>query len=236
MTLSAMSWPQVHAQPRVFVPLGSTEQHGPHLPLSTDTVVAESVAAGIVADGFADALLAPAVPIGASGEHQHFPGTISMGTEALRFVLVELVRSLATWASSIVIVNAHGGNLDALCAAVPQLRAEGHDVAWVPCAVADGDSHAGRTETSLLLHVRPELVDLGMAVTGATDPLSELLPRLANEGIRAVSPSGILGDPTGANAAEGADLLEQMVRGAVRRIRHSMPDARGCLTDPGSVQ
>jgi creatinine amidohydrolase len=233
--LAEQAWPSVPERPRVFVPFGSTEQHGPHLPFATDTIVAEAVANGLVVDAFPDALVLPAMPVGASGEHQDFPGTSSLGTTALRFVIIELVRSIATWAGSITLVNGHGGNRDALSAAVPQLRSEGHTVAWVPCGVASGDAHAGRTETSLMLHLRPELVDLDRAVVGAVGDLAELLPRLTAEGTRAVSPSGILGDPTGASADEGALLLAEMVRGAIRRIEASWVDSRGLLIDPGSA-
>jgi creatinine amidohydrolase len=109
----------------------------------------------------------------------------------------------------VLLVNGHGGNLDALRAAVPLLRSEGRDVAWFPCGVPGGDAHAGRTETSLMLHVEPLGVrDLRPA--GVTTPIGQLLPRLRAEGVRAVSPTGVLGDPAGATADEGAALLEQM--------------------------
>jgi len=104
-------------------------------------------------------------------------------------------------------VNGHGGNLEALRSAVPLLRGEGRDVAWFPCGVAGGDAHAGRTETSLLLHVEPAAVREALAAAGDTTPIGELLPRLRAEGVRAVSPDGVLGDPAGASAAEGARLL-----------------------------
>src|SRR3712207_8629966 len=71
----------------LVVPLGATEQHGPHLPLGTDTVIASALAASL------DAVVAPALPYGSSGEHAGFPGTLSIGREALVHVLVELVRS-----------------------------------------------------------------------------------------------------------------------------------------------
>ena len=76
----------------------------------------------------------PPLAFGSSGEHQSFPGTISIGTTVLHQVVVELVRSARTWAERVVLVNAHGGNTTALTRAVTQLTAEGHDVGWLPCA------------------------------------------------------------------------------------------------------
>src|SRR4051794_27413330 len=94
----------------VLVPVGSTEQHGPHLPLDTDTVIATAVAHGVAAE-LPGTWVAPPISYGSSGEHQSFPGTASIGTEALTHVLVELARSMRTWASRVVFVNAHGGNV-----------------------------------------------------------------------------------------------------------------------------
>ncbi|MGY1724874.1 mycofactocin biosynthesis peptidyl-dipeptidase MftE [Blastococcus sp. SYSU DS0533] len=209
-SLGAVTWPELPVRPLLVVPLGAVEQHGPHLPLTTDTAVATAVADGAV-DRLPGALLAPALAYGASGEHEDFPGTISLGTEALTGLLVEYGRSACRWAGRVLIVNGHGGNLDALRAAVPRVRAEGRDVAWFPCGFRGGDAHAGRTETSLMLHVEPDQVRRDRAVTGETTPIGALLPRLRAEGVRAVSPTGVLGDPAGAGAGEGARLLDGLV-------------------------
>ena len=192
----------------VLVPLGSLEQHGPHLPLDTDTVIATAVAheAAVALDAW----VAPPLAFGSSGEHQSFPGTASIGTEALTHVLVELVRSVRTWAERVVVVNAHGGNLAALTAS--------DEVEWVPCATEEVDLHAGFTETSLMLHLRPESVRLDLAQAGNTQPLSEILPLMRRGGIAAVSPNGVLGDPAGATAAEGERVLQAMVADVVGRL------------------
>jgi mycofactocin system creatininase family protein len=205
----------------VLVPVGSVEQHGPHLPLETDTIIATAVAiatAERLGGRVAGVWVAPALTYGSSGEHQSFPGTCSIGTEALRFTVVELVRSLRTWATRVVLVNGHGGNLTAIRAAVEQLREEGHDVAWVACATEDVDLHAGRTETSLLLHLCPDKVRRDLAEVGDCRPLSQILPALRSGGVAAVSPSGVLGDPTGASAAEGAAALASMVDDILARV------------------
>ncbi|MCU1423146.1 MAG: mftE [Microbacteriaceae bacterium] len=230
--LATMAWPSVGPAPLVLVPLGSTEQHGPHLPFQTDTLVAESVARAL-AEGFdRDVIVAPAVAYGASGEHQAFPGTASVGHDALRLTIIELVRSLSTWAAGVVFVNGHGGNIRSLSEAVLQLRAENHMVAWLPCATPGGDAHAGRTETSLMLHLAPATVDLSRAEPGNTHSMAHLAADLTTKGVRAVSPNGILGDPTGATAAEGAELFATVVTQARRRLDAGDVDARGCLRCP----
>ncbi len=183
----------------LVVPLGATEQHGPHLPLGTDTIIAAALASGL------DAVVAPALPYGSSGEHAGFPGTLSIGREALEHLLVELARSSSC--ARVLFVCAHGGNAEPLTSAVRKLRAEGRDVrAWSPRW--DGDAHAGRTETSLMLALAPELVGASR-YRGNVTPLAELMPRLREEGVRAVSPNGILGDPRGASAEEGHAMLAE---------------------------
>lgn len=214
--LASATWPDLPQRPLVLVPSGSVEQHGPHLPFDTDAVIAAAVAAE--AASRLEAVVAPPLVYGNSGEHQSFPGTMSIGAEALRLVVVELVRSLSTWAGRIVFVNAHGGNAPTLADAVKQLCGEGHDVTWVPCATEEVDLHAGHTETSLMLHLRPGGVRLDRAAAGNTAPLAEILPAMMAGGVGAVSPNGVLGDPAGASADHGRAVLDAMVDDVCRRI------------------
>ena len=216
--------------PALVIPVGSTEQHGPHLPLDTDTRIAAAVAREVaerLADGW---MLAPAVGYGASGEHEGFPGTVSIGTSVLRLLLVEFGRSASKWASRIVFVNGHGGNVEALAAAGALLRYEGREVAWSPCAAPNADAHAGHTETSVLLHISPTDVATDKRLPGNSAPLAELMPRMRQGGIAAVSELGVLGDPTAATAAEGARMFAEMVDGCVGRIMRWAPDRDGMLT------
>ena len=184
----------------LVVPLGSTEQHGPHLPLSTDTDVAVALTERVPG-----AFVAPALPYGSSGEHAGFPGTLSIGQEALELVLVELVRSADAF-DRVLLLNAHGGNAEPVRRAVATLRAEGRDVrAWGPSW--DGDAHAGRTETSVLLALGRPVGD--ERPVGATAPVAELLPALRRGGVLAVSENGVLGDARGASEEEGISLLDK---------------------------
>ena len=215
--LGSRRWTDVAASrpPVLVVPVGSCEQHGPHLPLDTDTRVAVAVAVAVAAQR-SDVAVAPAVAYGSSGEHQDFAGTLSIGTDALRAVLVELGRSAfpdpaaAGPFAHVVFVNGHGGNHDALRAAVEVLAGEGRPVsAWRP-TIAGGDAHAGRTETSLLLAIAPDVVGPERPV-GATAPIGDLLPVMRAGGVAAVSAVGVLGDARGASAAEGRTLLAALV-------------------------
>ncbi len=226
MELACATWPEVDATGHravLTVPLGSLEQHGPHLPLDTDTRIATAVAAGAAAAWPALAL-APALAYGASGEHAGFPGTLSIGHAALSQVLVELVRSARAAFRGVLFVNAHGGNDDALSTASRCSASEGDDVVAWRVAPAGGDAHAGRTETSLMLALHPSAVQLAAAERGRSEPLVELLPRLRAEGVRPLSSNGVLGDPAGASAAEGRELLESLVRDLVAAARAHWPD------------
>jgi mycofactocin precursor peptide peptidase len=216
MELGPTAWPSVSGG-LLLVPLGSCEQHGPHLPLDTDTRIAEAVARAAAAALGGGAVVAPAVAYGASGEHQAFAGTLSIGQEALELVLVELGRSATESFSALVFVCGHGGNAPAVRAAVSRLRSEGREAsAWFP-DVPGGDAHAGRTETSLLLAVAPALVGPERPLGNAA-PLAELLPALVRDGVRPHAPDGVLGDARAASAAEGRALLADLARSLATHV------------------
>jgi len=203
--LSDLAFPDVSSEALLVVPIGSTEQHGAHLPLSTDTDIANELCRRL-AQARPDVLVAPPMPYGSSGEHAGFPGTISIGQQALELMLLELGRSASATFSRILYLNGHGGNLQPLTRAVDTLRDEGRDVRWFAPSWS-GDPHAGRPETAMLLAARSSTVRLERAVAGDRRSLTELLPDLRTGGVRSVTDTGVLGDPTGATAAEGEVLL-----------------------------
>lgn len=230
-----MCWAEVPTRPTVLIPLGSTEQHGPHLPCDTDTAIAtataRAIAAAVAESTGVEVLVAPAIAYGSSGEHQSFPGTASIGHEALALMLIELVRSVMHWAGRIVFINGHGGNVTTLAAVVRQMIAEQHNVAWAPCMFeTTGDAHAGFDETSVMLHLDPDRVQMDRVVKGNTEPLDQLLPELIANGVSSVSPNGVLGDPTRANAESGAGLFERLVENMCAWIVAGKVDPNGRLT------
>jgi creatinine amidohydrolase len=130
---------------------------------------------------------------------------------------VELVRSAGKEFGAVVFINGHGGNADAVAAATDRLQAEGRCVhAWWPRA--DGDAHAGHTETSLLLAICPEAVRLDRLEPGNTEPLGTLADRLRRGGLAAVSPNGVLGDPRTASAGHGRAVLAGLVDDLVAHL------------------
>ncbi|MFC8531323.1 mycofactocin biosynthesis peptidyl-dipeptidase MftE [Nocardia sp. NPDC057227] len=222
--VAALTWPDVGAHGRaaiLVVPLGATEQHGPHLPLSTDTDLAVFLCTRL-ASARPDVLVAPALPYGSSGEHAGFPGTLSIGQAALELVLVELCRSATDFLDRVLLVSGHGGNAEPLRRAAVLLRSEGRDVQFF-LPRYPGDAHAGRSETALQLALDPARVRLDRAEPGETGPLRDLLPALRAGGVAAVSANGVLGDPTGATADEGTVLLDRLVTDLIERTGQWWP-------------
>ena len=213
--LAELSWTEVPEGALLVVPVGSCEQHGPHLPLDVDLRLAQHLADALAAQRDR-VVVAPPITIGASGEHEGFAGTLSIGTLALETLVVELARSALPPDGSgpfegVALVNGHGGNIEALARAEALLAAEGRDVlVWHP-RVPGGDSHAGRTETSMLLHLDPDCVRTDRLEAGSTARWREIGPIVTSEGLAAVTPNGVLGDPRDATAREGAEVFSALV-------------------------
>lgn len=195
----------------VLVPLGATEQHGPHLPLGTDTTLAHAICHA-AAEYVPGVCVAPVMPFGASGEHAGFPGTMSIGTGAMTEVLVELGRSVLPEAHAVVFASAHGGNDEAVRNACARLQQEGRGAhAWHP-RVASTDLHAGHDETSLMHHLSPAEVRVDRVTDFPIINTAETLRALRATGVQAVSPSGVLGTPSTANPAAGQELFAALVQ------------------------
>ena len=125
-TLAALTSAELEAgtERLVVVPVGAIEQHGPHLPLETDTLLATSVAEAIVART-PGTLLGPTLELGCSSHHSAFPGTVSLSTQTFVGIVVDVCRSLARAGLTVVLLNAHGGNRAQLDVALTELAGEG---------------------------------------------------------------------------------------------------------------
>ncbi|WP_447005948.1 creatininase family protein [Saccharothrix isguenensis] len=206
----------VRAATVAVLPIGSHEQHGPYLPLATDTVIACTIARA-VADAHPVRLLPP-IAISCSHEHADWPGTVSISARTLYSVVRDVADSLRrSGVPNLVLVNAHGGNY--VLSNVVQ-ESEGmalfpSSADWAAARAAAGletssrsDMHAGELETSILLHAHPELVKPGYE-TG--DHLADDRPHMLTLGLAPYTSSGVVGRPSTASADKGRDVLAGLV-------------------------
>ena len=248
--LQELSWQDIDEylnwkdSPTVIVPIGSTEQHGPHLPMGVDLYEAEAVASAI--GERTDILVAPVIPYGDADHHLAFPGTISLSTETVVQVLANVYESLVGHGfENIITVNGHRiANLAAIETATARVQADNRDVSFATVDLVrvaaeahrdlrDGDPddgmHGGEFETSLMLHYHPSLVQEEQVEKETHEGFSQFQTNdLVETGDSILSPSsrhsptagdlGHVGDPTLATEAKGEELHEYIVANAVAFI------------------
>lgn len=231
------------AESILVVPIGAIEHHGPHLPLMTDALIAESVTTAAVGRAHASALdvwQLPTLAVSKSDEHHWAPGTLWLTADTLMSVLRDLGRSIAaTPAKKVVFLNGHGGNTALLQVAARELRrlyglqtfaAPAGRVAAATGADGEPDEfgmgiHAGFGETSIVMHLRPDLVHEALFERNVPEHIADFqqigfngypvsFGWLSND----FGPSGVVGDPTGSNAAAGAAMFERSVTLAVEAL------------------
>nr|WP_261555866.1 creatininase family protein [Frankia tisae] len=220
MITTATSADAGRAGARVAVlPVGSFEQHGAHLPLTTDTLIAQAIAEA-VADAYGLFLLPP-ITFSCSHEHASSPGTVSISSITLTSVIRDVATSLRrSGIPVLVLVNGHGGNY-VLSNIVQEANVDGPAMALFPGRAdwaaaraaaaletdAHDDMHAGELETSVLLHVHPDLVQPGWETA---DDGGGPRPHLLVHGMKAYTRNGVIGRPSLATAEKGKRLLDSL--------------------------
>jgi creatinine amidohydrolase len=224
MNLAESPWTDVRDADAdlAVLPVGSTEQHGPHAPLGVDFMTAEAIAeagAERYADDFGGAaVVGPTIPVGVAEEHRDFDGTLWVSEDTFRAYVRETIESLVYHGlDRVVVVNGHGGNVDALrelCGRVSRGKDTGAyavPFTWFDAVAVEDLGHGGPAETSFLRHLRPELVHedrTEAAAEGAAERWGEWLhgTNLAYDASE-FTDSGAVGDPRDGDAALGEELL-----------------------------
>ncbi len=205
MRLSDLPCSDVKGGSIVFA-AGSFEQHGPHLPLSTDTLIAEAVA-GKVAEKL-NALTGPSITVGVSPEHMCFPGTLTLNPSAFKTVVTNLVESMRRHGfDEIMLVNGHGGNNRALS----ELNVDVKVVNLT--SLLERYDHAGEVETSLMMHLHPGLV----RENRIRKHEFRWPGKKEWKDTREFTESGVLGDPTEATSEKGKALFDELVEKALEQ-------------------
>jgi len=258
LRVAEATWPELGESVRrsgarganAVLPLGATEQHGPHLPCGTDTYLAEAVAERVARGLRGTVLLLPAQAVGTSDEHGAFPGLVGVSRATLVTVLLDLARRLSWWrVARLVVVNAHGGNGDALEdlldrapaevphleVVVPRPRGAAVDVErGVPRAAAG--LHAGEAETSAMLAHRPDLVRMDRAAPGRVEAPGTLWRRCRREAIHELDAGGVLGDPRLADVDRGRRDLDRWAAALIQALGQPGPDAATAGRDDGDAR
>lgn len=231
----------------LVVPTGAIEPHGPHLPLATDLIVAEAVSAAVVQRGAAaghDVWLLPALGYTKSDEHARLVGTIWLRASTLFDTLVDIGASIAqTPARRLLFLNAHGGNSALIEVAAREIRRRFDLQTFFASGPAQAGPterglgiHAGWAETSMMLHLRPDLVHMDRAVPAVADAVADATHIGFTKPVKFgwlstdFAESGVIGDPTGADADIGAKLFDERVDALVAAL------AEISTFDPGRVR
>mgnify|MGYP000377405051 CR=1 FL=1 len=245
MHLAEVAWPDADAAATdlALLPVGSTEQHGPHAPLGTDRIAAEAVAARGAETYDGEVVVAPPVPVGVAEEHRHFAGTLWVTEETFRRYVRETVESLAShgW-DRVVVVNGHGGNVAPLRECCGRVTRDGDayavpftwfdavdpEAAGLPADASMG--HGGPVETSLVRHLHPDLVDTEAFAQAREEGAEGWGEWVAGANLAydtaEFSDSGAVGDPGtsdpevgGALLAAAADALVDLLAAVEERER-----------------
>jgi creatinine amidohydrolase len=242
-----MNWPDIRkaidqGYTTAVVAVGSTEQHGPHLPTKTDTLIGDMLALRFALE-WGNALQAKTIPVGCSEHHLAFPGTLSLEPSTLKAIIADYTKSLAKQGfQTIIFLPSHGGNFTVVKEAIreqqakfPELKIVGYTdlMGMMDClfeisaqfgvTAEEAGAHAGENETSLILAFTDQLVKTDRYSPGYLGPLGEEQVKIImKKGMPTLTSTGVLGDPSKASAAKGAVYLEKTVQFLVKEIKKQM--------------
>jgi len=242
--MNQMTWPDIKSAMEqgyetVVVAVGSTEQHGPHLPTMTDTRIGDAVTQR-VAMKLGHTLQAKTIGVGCSSHHFGFPGTISLRDETLKMIILDYIDSLVrSGFKRIVFLPMHGGNFATVKAAVEESRHahRGIEIIGVTdlaklldclnaasaefgISPSESGAHAGESETSIMLALEKDLVLTDRLAPGYVGPTGEReLKILREQGMSALTKIGVLGDPRRASAEQGESYLDRLTEFLVQEIK-----------------
>jgi creatinine amidohydrolase/Fe(II)-dependent formamide hydrolase-like protein len=231
--MGEMTWAEVqtaldNGYTTALIMLGSQEQHGLHLPLNTDTLIAQALGEGIARES-GKALVAAVIPLGCSSEHRGFAGLLTLNEETLSDVIVDCLLSLSSQGfKRVAVFSAHGGNYTALKRLAEKLTYHQLSMQIIiqkpgtglfraePQNLAVAGLHAGELETSLILHLRPDLVQMDKAQAGFVgEPAKAVRFFESGEPLQKLSNIGVVGDPTPATPERGAEYLRTAITRAL---------------------
>ena len=242
--MDEMNWPDIKSAieqgyATVVVAVGSTEQHGPHLPTMTDTRIGDELARR-VAVKLGHTLQAKTISVGCSSHHLGFPGTISLRDETLKMIILDYIDSLVrNGFSRIVLLPIHGGNFPTVQAVVREARQahRGIEIIGVTdlaklldclnaasaefgISPSESGAHAGESETSIMLALEKDLVLADRFAPGHVGPTGEKeLEILREQGMGALTKIGVLGDPRRASAEKGEAYLDRLTEFLIQEIK-----------------
>ena len=239
MNLADMSWTEVKEavskdpKLRVIIPIGSFEQHGPHLPLRTDSIIAEHVASKVL--NHRRSVLFPTLTLGYSLEHTEFPGTVSLTQQTFFSIISEIADCLSkSGFRTLILINGHGGNRPILDSSITSIKHTHPELKLYSFTILDIArkkfaelrksprgmiGHADELETSMMLAIQPDIVKISKAI--AETPTFPPRFSLESEDLqnvtygwktKEISKSGIIGDPTYATAETGRLVLDHVVQ------------------------
>jgi creatinine amidohydrolase len=242
-----MNWPDIQAAldkgfTTIVIAVGSIEQHGPHLPTITDTLIGENLAY-CIAKKLGKCLQGPTISIGCSAHHLAFPGTVSLQKSTLKAILCDYTDSMVKHGfKNIIFIPSHGGNFSTVEEAIKEAQAKHNQVKIIGytdlmgfldilqtlskdagVSAEESGAHAGENETSLILAIAEDLVVKDRFKPGYIGKFGQEESEIIfTKGMKTLTENGALGDPTKATKTNGLRYLEELADAIIDNIKKQL--------------